>query len=138
MRGPAQISALIFMNKLCYLHNVFPILVLLGLSLLFCPAIPWGRRRSSRSVLPLRTSLEVEMVVTISEIGCLVISLSGVFCFRFPQPPVKRIKLSQVKYEHFIPLEAEYQGFAREINPRTYTQIDTPTVVQGGADGTPS
>ena len=83
MRRPAQISALIFMNKLCYLHNVFSSLVLLGLSLLFCPSIPWGRRRSSRSVLPLRTSLEVEMVVTISEIGCLVISLSGVFSFRF-------------------------------------------------------
>ena len=84
MRGPAQISALIFMNKLCYLHNVFPSLVLLGLSLLFCPSIPWWRRRSSRSVLPLRTSLEVEMAVTISEIGCLVISLSGVLSFRFP------------------------------------------------------
>ena len=50
---------------------------------------------------------------------------------------MKRIKSSQVKFEHFIPLEAEHQGFAREINPRTYTQIDTPTVVQGGADGTP-
>ena len=84
MRGPAQISPLIFMNKLCYLHNVFPSLVLLGLSQLFCPSKPWGRRRSSRSVLSLRTSLEVEMVVTISEIGCLVISLSGVFSFRFP------------------------------------------------------
>ena len=51
---------------------------------------------------------------------------------------MKRIKLSQVKYEHFIPLQGEYQGFAREINLRTYTQIDTPTVVQGGADGAPS
>ena len=72
------------MNKLCYLHNVFPSLVLLGLSLLFCPSIPWGRRRSFRSVSSLRTSLEVEMVVSISDIGCLVISLSGVFSFRFP------------------------------------------------------
>ena len=50
---------------------------------------------------------------------------------------MKRIKLSQVKFEHFLPLQAEHQGFAREINPRTYTQIDTPTVVQGGADGAP-
>ena len=74
------------MNKLCYLHNVFPSLVLLGLSLLFCPSIPWGRRRSSRSVLPLRISLEVEMVVTITEIGCLVISLSVCFLFVFLNP----------------------------------------------------
>ena len=50
---------------------------------------------------------------------------------------MKRIKLSQVKFEHFLPLQAEHQGFAREINPRTYTQIDTPTEVQGGADGAP-
>ena len=50
---------------------------------------------------------------------------------------MKRIKLSQVKFEHFLPLQAEHPGFAREINPRTYTQIDIPTVVQGGADGAP-
>ena len=50
---------------------------------------------------------------------------------------MKRIKLSQVKFERFLPLQVEHQGFAREINPRTYTQIDTPSVVQGGADGAP-